>query len=335
MLTLAVASGKGGVGKSTIAALLALAWQARGAQVALLDSDIFGPSIPTLFGVAQQRHSFDAQQRIVPIRSAGIEWVSFGAIIGDMPAVMRGPMVVRYIEQLLTQVAWHDPDILILDLPPGTGDIHLTITQNLALDGALLISTPHALAIADVSKALLMFNKVQVPILGVVENMAYWECTKCHSLQYPFGNTQDTLQRRFGVTRLTQLPLSREFGSQPLGKSIPPLMHTLVEHLQEALEKQRENVPPEIQNRKEGIYISFEEGHSIQIPHLTLRKACQCALCINERSGQRRGLQIDSQVIAEEIKLVGNYALYIKWSDGHAAGFFPLEQIKKLAAQHT
>ena len=292
--------------------------------------------MPTLFGVPEQRHSFDAQQRILPIRTAGIEWVSFGAIIGDMPAIMRGPMVVRYIEQLLTQVAWHDPDILILDLPPGTGDIHLTITQTIALDGALLVSTPHALSFTDVGKALLMFNKVKVPILGVVENMAYWECTDCHSIQYPFGNTHDVLQQRFGVATLTQLPLSKEFGSHPLGKkNAHPAMHTLVKQLQEALKQQGENVPPNIQNRKDGIYISFEEGNSIQIPHLTLRKACQCALCINERSGQRRRVPIASDVTAQEIKLVGNYALYIKWSDRHATGFFPLEQIKKLAAQHS
>ena len=333
MLTLAVASGKGGVGKSTIAALLALAWKSRGAHVALLDTDIFGPSIPILFGVQEQRHTFDAQNRILPIRTHDIELASFGCIIGEMPAVMRGPMVARYTDQLLTQVAWHDPDILILDLPPGTGDIHLTIGQTIALNGALLVSTPHALSFSDVGKAILMFNKIKVPILGIIENMAYFECATCNSREYLFGEDADSiLKRKFGIRTLTSLPLSRKFfGIHPLHNTIHPDLVTLTDTIQHALAQEAQRPIPQIKNTRDGIYIAFGKEAPLRVSHLALRNACQCALCVDEHNHRRISPPVSGDVCAQEVRLVGNYALYIKWSDGHATGFFPLDQITALA----
>ena len=332
MLMLAVASGKGGVGKSTIAALLAVAFKNRGAHVALLDTDIYGPSIPTIFGIQGARHTFDSRQRINPICTHDIEIVSFGCIIGDMPAIMRGPMAARYIEQLLTHVNWRTPDILIIDMPPGSGDVHLTITQSVALDGALLVSTPHTLSYADVGRTILMFNKVKVPVLGLIENMSFFECPTCHTLEYLFGEGADRiLQRRFGLSTLVRLPLSRQhFGEHPLSEPLHGDIAPLTEAIQRALEREATRPAPLVKNSTEGIQIILGEQRLL-IPHRTLRNDCQCALCVDEVNGRRIAAPVRTDVHAQEIKLVGNYALYIRWSDGHTTGFFPFDRIERLA----
>lgn len=173
---LAVASGKGGVGKSTVAANLALALAAEGAKVGLCDCDLYGPSLAVMFG-ATERPLADDNNNILPIERHGIKLMSMGLLLDDgSPAVLRGPMVTRYTQQFLRQVAWAPLDYLILDLPPGTGDIQLTIVQTVALSGAVVVTTPQEVALIDARKAAGMFMKTNVPLLGVVENMSYFLC---------------------------------------------------------------------------------------------------------------------------------------------------------------
>ncbi|MEI8036967.1 MAG: Mrp/NBP35 family ATP-binding protein [Verrucomicrobiota bacterium] len=173
---IAVASGKGGVGKSTVAANLAVALAATGAKVGLCDCDLYGPSVAQMFG-SKEHPLANAQDEIIPIRAHGIQLMSMGFLLADnSPVVVRGPMATRYIQQFLRQVAWQDLDYLVLDLPPGTGDIQLTIVQTVSVDGAIIVTTPQEVALIDARKAVAMFAKVNVPILGLVENMAWFEC---------------------------------------------------------------------------------------------------------------------------------------------------------------
>ena len=172
----AVASGKGGVGKSTVAANLAVALAQRGQRVGLLDADVYGPSVPLMFGVpADEKPRVNEDRQIVPLVRYGVKLLSMGFLVDDARAVIwRGPMVSSAVRQFLGQAAWGELDTLVLDLPPGTGDIQLTIVQTVPLTGAVVVSTPQPVALADARKAVTMFENVSVPVLGVVENMAYF-----------------------------------------------------------------------------------------------------------------------------------------------------------------
>lgn len=173
---IAVASGKGGVGKSTVAANLAVALQHTGARVGLCDCDMYGPSVSLMFG-SRDRPMATEDNQIVPIEQYGVKLMSMGFLLdGDSPAILRGPMVTRYTQQFLRQVEWGELDYLILDLPPGTGDIQLTIVQTVALAGAVIVTTPQEVALIDARKASAMFAKVNVPVLGLIENMSYFLC---------------------------------------------------------------------------------------------------------------------------------------------------------------
>jgi len=209
---LAVASGKGGVGKSTTAVNLALALSAQGARVGLLDADIYGPSVPLMLGLAGKPQSHDGKT-MEPLIGHGIQANSIGFLIQDeAPAIWRGPMVTQALTQLLMQTNWRDLDYLVVDMPPGTGDIALTLAQKVPLTGAIIVSTPQDLALIDARKALRMFQKVGVAVLGIVENMATHVCTHCGHVEAIFG--QD------GARRLAQdleLPL---LGALPLRMTI-------------------------------------------------------------------------------------------------------------------
>ena len=173
---IAVASGKGGVGKSTVAANLAVALAATGAIVGLCDCDLYGPSVAQMFGT-REKPMANAQDEIIPIVAHGLKLMSMGFLLEDRsPVIVRGPMATRYTQQFLRQVAWEDLDYLVLDLPPGTGDIQLTIVQTVSVDGAVIVTTPQEVALIDARKAVSMFAKVNVPILGLIENMAWFEC---------------------------------------------------------------------------------------------------------------------------------------------------------------
>ncbi len=223
----AIASGKGGVGKSTVAANLAVALSRSGAKTGLCDCDIYGPSIALMFG-SNERPYADEADRIVPVERYGLRLMSMGFLLDDSsPAVLRGPMVTRYTQQFLRQVAWGDLDYLILDLPPGTGDIQLTIVQTTALAGAVIVTTPQEMALIDARKAATMFSKTAVEVLGIVENMSYFLCPGDGKEYDLFGRGGGQREAdRLGVPLLGSIPIEpalRESGDlgRPLSDSQP------------------------------------------------------------------------------------------------------------------
>jgi ATP-binding protein involved in chromosome partitioning len=215
---IAVASGKGGVGKSTVAANLAVALQHTGASVGLCDCDLYGPSIGLMFG-SNERPMATEDNRILPIERYGLRLMSMGFLLDDAaPAILRGPMVTKYTQQFLRQVDWGELDYLVLDLPPGTGDIQLTIVQTVALAGAVLVTTPQEVALIDARKAATMFQKVNVPVLGLIENMSYFLSPsdgKRHDIFGSGGGEREAA--RLKVPLLGQIPLdipTREAGDR-------------------------------------------------------------------------------------------------------------------------
>ena len=209
---IAVASGKGGVGKSTVSANLAVALAAGGAKVGLCDCDLYGPSMALMFGTGDEQPYANDQDQIIPLERHGIKLMSMGFLLTDnAPVIVRGPMATRYIQQFLRQVAWDDLDYLVLDLPPGTGDIQLTIVQTVALDGAVIVTTPQEVALIDARKAVAMFDKVNVPILGLVENMSWFECPSDGKRYFLFGRDGGVQEaQRMSVPLLAQIPLTEE-----------------------------------------------------------------------------------------------------------------------------
>lgn len=206
--TIAIASGKGGVGKSTTAVNLALALAAEGATAGILDADIYGPSQPRMLGLAGQPDSTDGKT-VEPKVNYGVQSMSIGYLIEeDTPMIWRGPMVTRALEQLLNDTRWRALDYLIIDLPPGTGDIQLTLCQKIPVSGAVIVTTPQDIALLDAKKALKMFEKVQVPVLGVIENMSTHICSRCGYEEPVFGMGGGAeMARRYEVALLGQLPL--------------------------------------------------------------------------------------------------------------------------------
>ncbi|GLS04866.1 iron-sulfur cluster carrier protein [Chitiniphilus shinanonensis] len=206
---IAVASGKGGVGKSTTAANLALALAAEGATVGLLDADIYGPSQPTMLGVAGRQPVSPDNKHIEPIENHGIKTMSIGFLIDpEQPMVWRGPMVTQALTQLLNDTLWGELDYLLIDLPPGTGDIQLTLSQKVPLTGAVIVTTPQDIALLDARKGLKMFEKVGVPILGIVENMSIHICSNCGHAEPIFGEGGAArMSADYGTELLGQLPL--------------------------------------------------------------------------------------------------------------------------------
>ncbi|MGH7935476.1 MAG: Mrp/NBP35 family ATP-binding protein [Chthoniobacterales bacterium] len=215
---IAIASGKGGVGKSTVAANLAVALEQTKSAVGLCDCDIYGPSISLMFG-SRERPMATEENRIVPIEQYGLKLMSMGFLLDDAsPAILRGPMVTRYTQQFLRQVEWGALDYLILDLPPGTGDIQLTIVQTVALAGAIIVTTPQEVALIDVRKASTMFEKVNVPVLGLIENMSYFVSPSDGKRYEIFGSGGGEREaKRIRVPLLGQIPIdiaTREAGDR-------------------------------------------------------------------------------------------------------------------------
>jgi ATP-binding protein involved in chromosome partitioning len=207
--TIAVASGKGGVGKSTVAVNLALSLARQGLTTGLLDADIYGPSVPIMMGATGKQPELDSQRQLLPFEGYGVRYMSLGFLVApDSAVIWRGPMVMKAIEQLLRDVRWGDLDVLVLDMPPGTGDAQLTLSQKVRLAGAVIVTTPQDVALADAVKGVAMFRKVDVPILGIVENMSYFECPSCNHRSEIFSHGGGRREaERLGVPFLGEIPL--------------------------------------------------------------------------------------------------------------------------------
>ncbi len=226
----AVASGKGGVGKSTVAVNLALALSQLGHRVGLLDADVYGPSVPLMLGLTERPQSTE-DKRIIPLERFGLKVVSLGLFIAEgTPVIWRGPMINKLLTQFLREVEWGELDYLVLDLPPGTGDAQLTITQQVPLDGGVIVTTPQDVALEDVKRGVKMFQQVHAPVLGVVENMSYYLCS-CGDRAELFGHGGGAaVAKQFNIPFLGEIPLVREL--REAGDNGKPLVAASPEHPQ-------------------------------------------------------------------------------------------------------
>ncbi|MCA3562200.1 MAG: Mrp/NBP35 family ATP-binding protein [Aestuariivirga sp.] len=231
---IAVASGKGGVGKSTTAVNLALALTSLNLKVAVLDADVYGPSIPKLFGLTGKPEPSEAAgKKMKPMTRYGVEVMSIGFLVPeDTPMIWRGPMVMSALTQLLRETEWGEADVMVIDMPPGTGDVQLTLAQQTPLSGAVIVSTPQDLALIDARKGLNMFAKVNVPVIGIVENMSYFNCTKCGERHEIFGHGGAKEEAsRIGAPFLGEIPLDtdvrrRSDSGEPIVATQPGALHT-------------------------------------------------------------------------------------------------------------
>ena len=235
---IAVASGKGGVGKSTVAANLAVALARLGHKVGLLDADIYGPSVPMMFGTGGERPRSAGGQSFYPVEKYGVKLISMGFFLNDKtPVIWRGPMVMGAVRQFLKDTLWGTQDFLVVDLPPGTGDAQLTLAQEVALDGAVIVTTPQDVALADALRAVRMLRQVHCPLLGVVENMSYFVCPDCGERDEPFGaGGGEKMARVEGIDLLAHVPIFgeiRESGDRgmPLTLALPdhPASHAFMD----------------------------------------------------------------------------------------------------------
>ena len=333
---LAVSSCKGGVGKSTVAALLAKTLGARGAKVGLLDADIYGPSVPTLFNLHEPGVRATEDNKFIPHEVDTIKLMSFGFLMGDGPAVIRGPMVAQYMQQLLHSTLWGDLDYLVIDMPPGTGDVQLTISQSVQIDASVIVTTPHQLSLTDVRKGIMMFDKVNVPVLGVVENMAYFICDGCDKKHYIFGESGGKeLEARFGLETIAELPITGNLSgsldalaeSGIANETTDIIIRTLGKKLLEKPER------PKVDFDDKTITLTFSDGERATVSNAALRRACSCALCVDEMTRQPLldPKSIPMDIHAEKVGIIGNYAVMVDWSDGHNTGFFPYSTIRDLA----
>jgi ATP-binding protein involved in chromosome partitioning len=346
-----VASGKGGVGKSTVSANLAVALANLGAKVGLMDADIYGPSIPRIMGV--EAPAGGNPNRFVPPVAHGVKVVSMGFFLPPGEAVIwRGPMLHKAVEQFLGQVEWGELDYLIVDLPPGTGDVQLSLCQMIPLTGAAVVSTPQDVALNIAEKAVLMFNKLHTPVLGLVENMSGFTCRKCGEHEDIFGSGG---ARRYALERglpfLGEIPLAtsiRETSdtgrpiviadpTSPSARAFVKVAENLAAQVSVRASGQGADarpIPKKIELRtRQQLFVQWSDGKESILESRALRLACPCAQCVDEVTGQKRlePASVAADVWPQEISPVGRYALHFQWSDGHRTGIYTFEQLRRLA----
>lgn len=348
----AIASGKGGVGKSTVATNLALALARLGAKVGLMDADVYGPSVPILLGSATVTPTVK-DGNIEPIERFGIRFMSMGLLTGEeQPVIWRGPIATRLIQQFLNQVHWGELDYLLVDLPPGTGDVQLTLTQSAPLTGAVVVTTPQDLAVGVTLRGLRMFEQVQVPILGIVENMSTFACPHCgeHTNIFPTGGGEraaDELAYKFlgsvpldpalvrasdsGVPLLAtdagaETPAAKAF--MGIAQNVAAQISIVLEHTAKATCK-----PTEIKSDTTELVITWSDELTTKHGFRMLRQSCPCAHCVDEWTGD---LRLDPESVPADIrpldvKPIGHYALQVIWSDAHASGIYTFSRLRDMA----
>lgn len=344
----AVASCKGGVGKSTTAVNLAFSLARLGYRTGLFDADVYGPSLPTMVKVARTSPEVRGNM-LAPFSFEGVRLMSFGFLqeaASSNPAIMRGPMVSQVINQLMTGTDWGELDYLILDLPPGTGDVQLTIGQMVPLTAAVMVTTPQTISFIDVEKGIEMFDRLKVPTIAGVENMSYFICDQCDKKHALFGQgAVGKLTREYGIKMVLELPLVP--GLSIAGDTGRPFVLAQPEHEVsgrfkelaafvaeevERLEETGRETPAVGFIRGTGITLQFEDDRQGKIIGAAeLRQRCTCAHCIEEFSGKSLldPAKVSKSVEPVSIAPVGNYAVGIKWSDGHSS-LYPYEQLVAL-----
>jgi Mrp family chromosome partitioning ATPase len=344
---LAVGSCKGGVGKSTVAVNLAFSFARLGARVGIFDADIFGPSLPTMVH-PRERLIRVVNGRLLPLVYENVRLQSFGFVAQEEgPAIMRGPMVSQVLLQLLTQTDWGELDYLVVDLPPGTGDIQLTLLQAVELVAAVMVTTPQELSFVDVVKGIQMFDRLQVPVAGVVENMSWFQCPACGSTHHLFGpGVRERVREQFGIPLACELPLLPEVSTwgdsgrpavcaapeSEFARRLNEFAAGLVREISR-LEQQAEPRPEILWQPGTGILVRTPGQPDRVIAPALLRSACACALCVDERTGQRRveSKSVPANVHPVRIQPMGRYAVAVEWSDGHSSSIYPYDRLLALA----
>jgi len=345
---IAIASGKGGVGKSTVASNLAVALKASGASVGLLDADIYGPSQPGLLGSKGDQPEI-GDGYLHPVNRHGISFVSMGLFTrDDSPVIWRAPIAMKMIHQFLGGVIWGELDYLLLDLPPGTGDVQLTLAQQAQITGAIIVTTPQEVALGVARKGLRMFTQVRVPILGVIENMSGFICQYCGEETAIFHKGGGhRMAEEFDVPYLGALPLdpeimmSGEDGVPVLNRSTDSLAARAIlgvaGEVRDGLEKLRgrhaDDEPESFEIGADGrLLVTWSDGHRGVHTGYRLRVSCPCASCVDEDSGRRT---LDPKQVPLDIRLngagrVGRYGVGIEFSDGHNTGIYSFALLRRL-----
>jgi len=346
--SVAVASGKGGVGKSTLTVNLAVAVAKLGYKVGLLDADIYGPSQPGMLGSADAKPDI-SRGYFGPVEKFGVRFISMGLLLDkNSPVIWRAPIAMKMIHQFLDQVEWGELDYLFIDLPPGTGDVQLTLAQQAQLSGAVIVTTPQDVALGVARKGLKMFQQVNVPIVGIVENMSGFVCGHCGQETPIFAKGGgEKLAAEMNVPFLGSLPLdpaimaSGEKGiplaaekiDSPAANAILNLAKSVSKKVAEIESNISANEPESIQVDPEGnILVKWPDSHGGKHSPYLLRLNCKCAQCQDEDTGQKL---VDPKKIPLDIKItgvnpVGRYGLSIAFSDGHNTGIYAFNRLRKI-----
>ncbi|UCD65173.1 MAG: P-loop NTPase [Candidatus Zixiibacteriota bacterium] len=345
---IAVASGKGGVGKSTVCTNLAVALSQLGLKVGLMDADIYGPSQPGMLGSADAKPDI-ANGQLRPVNKHGVDFISMGLLIpDDSPVIWRAPMAMKMIQQFIGSVVWGRLDYLFIDLPPGTGDVQLTLAQQASLTGAIIVTTPQQVALGVARKGLRMFEQVNVPIVGIIENMSGFTCEHCGQVTAVFkegGGRQ--MAETLSVPYLGAIPLdpaimmSGEEGTPvltngsetPAAKSFISIAENVKKSAESIHETLQADQPRDVKMSKEGnlLVVWPDEHESLYTPH-HLRLSCVCASCIDEDTGKQL---LDTGKVPLDIKItgvspVGRYGLSVSFSDGHNTGIYTFNRLKQI-----
>jgi Mrp family chromosome partitioning ATPase/DUF971 family protein len=390
---IAVSSCKGGVGKSTVAVNLAYALSrlhiddaegSRDLRVGILDADIYGPSLPTMVSPPSTALHVNSAKRLIPPVYEGVKLMSYGFVgegqkakeklgpgeEGKSPtaaavaasaagAFIRGPLASAAVRQMAAETEWGGLDFLVIDMPPGTGDVQLTLTQLLKFSGAVVVTTPQKLALVDVAKGLELFRKTAVPVLAVVENMAYFTCGKCDTKHRIFGAGGDalltSLKREYSVPHVVEVPITTEL-SEAGDKGDPFVLatsrgdkqagvreayETLAKIVQQSLLTASDAVPTLTYNAETREVVLQEpatpgataSASTHRLSARSLRLACRCAACVDETTGRPKLLpsKVPEDVKPLGVETRGRYAVAVRWSDGHASSIYPFEDIRKMA----
>ncbi len=349
---LAVSSCKGGVGKSTTAVNVALALARYGLRIGLLDADVYGPSLPTLIRPEDPTLYQNGEGMILPLEVQGLKVMSFGWVDPSQQrgaAILRGPMVSQVVSQLATRVDWGELDYLVIDFPPGTGDIQLTLTQQLPIDAALIVTTPQQLSFVDVVKGIQMFDTVRVPTVAVLENMSYFLCPDNGKKYKVFGEgAKQQLVDRFGIEHSFELPIDPRLSQSgdegtPLVASDPEdEISQLYFNIAEAvhgeinrLTQEDPGIPKLSYNVGQNCELLYPDGKLVEIAPFDLRMSCRCAHCVSESTGEQLipAEDVDPDIYPTEIKQVGRYAASVKWSDGNCASIYPYSYLEERFVQ--
>jgi len=369
---IAISSGKGGVGKSTVTANIAVAMADAGLRVGVVDADIYGPSIPGILGIASEKPAMSPDQKVIPAEAHGVKVMSMAMLSDDdAPAILRGPMVTKYLQMFVRQVDWGALDVLLLDLPPGTGDIQLTLAQAFPLSGAVVVSTPQDVSLKIARRGMRMMEQVSVPLLGVIENMSGFTCPECGTVTHIFHQGGgEAIAQELGVDFLGKVPLDpmvvdcgddgrpllraapespaagayREIASTLAGASdrndgiATPFAWTLTEGTGKPTAAPTGSDGPAdrlaaLEHADSALLLRWADGTEQRLTDRDLRLSCQCAQCRDEMSGKRLLLpeNVPLDISLTRVWSVGNYALGMAFSDGHDTGIYTFKALRAMA----